>query len=258
MTCIRKPDHSNRATVFLGLFAIVVLVAGCGSGSSGNRPAALSTVPSGPASSTVAERRTEPVETTTSPSDSPTPDTPEAPITSEPVESSEPPESSEPAESTEPVDETTAPGTVSGVSFSRTATLRIVPTIASIGTTNGVNPVDVCLISGNPAGRPAVGAIWLVSNSGCLPGASAADIDLGVVSVAGSSVTYQPDVRVSATGGSLFTSSDNYIFACPFFPVAGAFRLHVGSGGNVSGTIDINGYGGANCGTTRYQARVSG
>jgi hypothetical protein len=152
----------------------------------------------------------------------------------------------------------TISGTVSGNSFRRDATLRLVPTIAAVGTTNGVNSTDVCLISGVPAGRPEVGAIWLGSNSGCDPDASAADIDLAFVTVDGNTFTVKPDERVAATAGHNVTSSSDYIWACLYIPVSGRLRVTIGDNGSVRGSVEVTGYGGASCGNSAYQATISG
>lgn len=134
----------------------------------------------------------------------------------------------------------------------------MVPTIAATGTTNGVNPTEVCLISGFPAGQPDVGAIWLSSNSGCDPGAGAADIDLAFVTVEANTITVKPDERVAATAGNNFTSSSDYIRACLFLPVSGRLRVTTGDGGSVRGEVDVTGYGGASCGNSAYHATISG
>lgn len=150
----------------------------------------------------------------------------------------------------------TMTGSVSGRSFARSGVLRIVPTIATAGVTNGVNAVDVCLRSGFPAGIPEVGAIWLNSNSGCEAASSGADLDLGVVTVDGAVVTFAPDPQISATLANAFTSSDSVGFACPYAPVEGRMTVVV-EGGQVSGTVAIGGYGGASCGSTTYDAEFS-
>ncbi|MFD2419689.1 hypothetical protein [Amycolatopsis pigmentata] len=121
-----------------------------------------------------------------------------------------------------------------------------------------MNATDVCLISGFPAGQPDVGAIWLSSNSGCDPDASAADIDLAFVTVDANTITIKPDERVAATGGNNFTSSSDYIWACLFNPVAGQLRVTIGDGGGVRGSVDVTGYGGASCGNSDYHATISG
>jgi hypothetical protein len=150
----------------------------------------------------------------------------------------------------------TISGTVSGHQFERSATLRILPVITTAGTTNGVNDVDVCLISGSPAAHPAVGAIWFGSNSACDPGAGSADVDLGYVTVDGTTITVTPDEKVAATLGNNFTSTAG-IAACLYAPVSGSLSIRTG-GGSVSGTLDLSGRGGALCGNSTYQATVAG
>jgi hypothetical protein len=148
-------------------------------------------------------------------------------------------------------------GTVSGRSFTRSATLTIRPTITSEGTTNGVNDVDVCLVSGSPGAEPDVGAIWFGSNSACDPGARSADIDLGYVEVDGDTITLKPDERLAATDANNFTSSSG-LAACLFAPVSGELSITTDVDGSVSGSLDVSGYGGALCGNSRYEADVSG
>lgn len=150
----------------------------------------------------------------------------------------------------------TISGTVSGHQFQRSATLKVVPVITTVGTTNGVNDVDVCLVSGSPAAQPAVGAIWFGSNSACDPGAGSADIDLGYVTVDGTTITVKPDEKVAATLGNNFTSSAG-IAACLYAPVSGSLSIRT-DGGSVSGSLDVSGYGGAMCGNSAYQATVTG
>ncbi len=151
----------------------------------------------------------------------------------------------------------TISGQVGSNTFRRTGTVRVRDTVARVGTTNGVNAVDVCLISGSPAARPEVGAIWLGSNSACNPGANAANMDMGYVTVAGSKVTFQPDQRMSATSANHFTANAG-LTACPYVPVSGELTVSVGSTGSLSGSVRITGYGGAMCGQVPYQATITG
>lgn len=145
-------------------------------------------------------------------------------------------------------------GTVGGRDFERTATVYVVETVASVGTTNGVNPVDVCVVSGFPGARPEVGAIWFGSNSGCNPEMGAADFDLAYVQTSGSSVTIRPDDRIAATLANTFTQSAG-LAACPYTPVSGEMTVRTGAGDTITGSIDIVGYG---CGSVSYRARISG
>ncbi len=135
----------------------------------------------------------------------------------------------------------TVQGSVNGVSFSRSATLHVARSA-------GGNPIDVCLISGFPAGLPEVGAIRFVSNTVCFPGASN-NFDMGSVTVSGSNVTVKADPMMEPTGMSQFTSS-NSIMACLYSVRSGTMKVQIANGG-ASGTIDV---GSSSCGGGRYQA----
>jgi hypothetical protein len=150
----------------------------------------------------------------------------------------------------------TISGTVSGKQFTRSGTLRILPVITTVGTANGVNDVDVCLVSGYPAAQPGVGSVWFGSNSACDPGAGHGHVDLGYVAVDGSTVTLKPDERVAAMQANNFTSSAG-IAACLFAPLSGELSLDT-DGRSVSGSVELSGYGGAICGNSTYHADVSG
>ncbi|MCR6484449.1 hypothetical protein M8542_16620 [Amycolatopsis sp. OK19-0408] len=236
---------SNRkiiAAVTTGL----LLTAGCGGVEQVASPAPV------PTSDT-------PTTTTTPTTDTPTTTettSSETTTTEEETTTSETEETEAARRSTTGSYDVTLSGSVSGHSFSRPATLRVVDTISSSGTTNDVNPVDVCLVSGSPAGRPQPGAIRFGSNTGCLPGSGAADLDLASVDTDGDTITVEPVENMAATGGNLFTSSSS-IAACPFFPKSGRLRVTI-DGGDVSGRIEVTGYGGAFCGTTVYDAKISG
>ncbi|WP_410613942.1 hypothetical protein [Amycolatopsis sp. lyj-109] len=237
---------SNRK-IAAALTAGLLLTAGCGGVEQVASPAPVST--------------TEPPSTTATPTETPetttetTPESTSETTTTEEETTTTTSETEEARRTPSGSYDVTISGSVSGTSFRRSATLRIVKTISSTGTTNDVNPVDVCLVSGNPAGQPQPGAIWFGSNSGCAPGAGKAHLDLATVDVDGDTVTVEPVENMAATGGNVFTSSSS-IAACPFFPVSGRLRVSAGSG--VSGSIEVTGYGGAFCGNTVYQAKISG
>lgn len=148
----------------------------------------------------------------------------------------------------------TIQGTASGWSFTRTGTLILVQTVTR-ATTNGVNPVDVCLISGSPAQFPQTGAISYNSNSACIK--SNATLDLAYVSVGNGTVGVQPDQRLSATGGNSFTAR-NGVTACIYHPVSGVARYTLFANNTVSGAVAITGYGGAFCKSVNYIANISG
>ncbi|MGV9366102.1 hypothetical protein ACWEF6_11565 [Amycolatopsis sp. NPDC004772] len=238
---------SNRKIVTALTAGLLLLTAGCGGVEQVASPAPVSTTETPAPTTETTPTSTAETTTETTPADtSETTTTEEETTTSETEEAPRTPSGSY---------DVTISGSVSGTSFRRSATLRIVETISSSGTTNDVNPVDVCLVSGNPAGQPQPGAIWFGSNSGCVPGAGAGHLDLATVDVDGDTVTVEPVENMAATGGNVFTSSSS-IAACPFFPVSG--RLRVTAGGGVSGRIEVTGYGGAFCGKTVYSAKISG
>ncbi|KAA9377019.1 hypothetical protein F5972_21495 [Microbispora cellulosiformans] len=153
--------------------------------------------------------------------------------------------------------EVTITGAAGQADFEREGTVRVLDTISEVGTTNEVNVVDVCLVSGFPAARPEAGAIRLGSNSGCDPDASAAHIDLAYVETDGQTVTVRPDERVAATLGNNFTAGSG-LAAGLYAPVSGQMSITIDDGGDLSGTVDIVGYGGAGFGEIRYQAEISG
>ncbi|WP_290059251.1 hypothetical protein [Amycolatopsis solani] len=230
---------SRTRKIVAALSAGLLLTAGC----DGGRPEAS------PSSATATEAPTTsetPTDTTAPKSSEPETTTEEETMTAA-EEASEPPAGSY---------EVTLSGSVEGRSFRRSATLRVVETISSTGTTNDINPVDVCLASGNPAAQPQLGAIRFGSNSGCLPGTAAADLDLAEVDADGGEITVEPVENVAATGGNLFTASTS-VAACPYYPVSGRLRVTI-DGGDVSGSVEVTGYGGAFCGKTAYDATISG
>jgi hypothetical protein len=268
----------RRRRAVWGAVAAVLLVAGCGSGGSSgsvDRPvlsagtASESSDPASPSGSPADSASRSPEEESATPTPSAEESGPEASAEeSSPAGSDDSSDGSSDAGSDAGSGsgaaadgpsgsyDVTITGVAGGRSFSRRGTVRILGTISEVGTTNGVNAVDVCLISGSPAARPEVGAIWFGSNSGCSPGASAAHLDLAYVEVSGSTVTVQPDQRIAATLGNHYTVSSG-LAACPFAPVSGSMRV-TASGGRLTGRVDITGYGGAFCGQSRYQADLEG
>lgn len=59
----------------------------------------------------------------------------------------------------------TLSGTALGYPFQRSGYLIVTPTIDEYGASqNGVNPLDIWLVSGNPMTSPETGSIWFASN----------------------------------------------------------------------------------------------
>jgi hypothetical protein len=151
----------------------------------------------------------------------------------------------------------TIKGTASGNAFTQTGTLTLHRTITTAGTRNGLNPLDVCLRVGFPAGLPAAGAIWLGTNSACFP-FRRADLDMGQVGVAGNALTFTPDSRLQATNVNLWTGSGS-VTACPYSPGSGSavYRFNPAAR-TMTGTVRLSGYGGAFCGRSTYAATLTG
>jgi hypothetical protein len=148
----------------------------------------------------------------------------------------------------------TLTGTVSGNSFRRTASLRLIPTVAKVGTNNGVNSIDLCLRSGFPAGVPEIGAIWFGSNSGCFN--APAQLDMVYLEETGNTVTMRPDSRIAATGANSWTPGSGVV-ACIYYPIDGSASFTF-SGASVSGSIALRGYSSPTCSNSDYRATVAG
>jgi Zn-dependent protease with chaperone function len=236
--------YAAAAVVPATLLVATLVLAGCTSMT--GRPVAATrlTTTTETTTTTPTTTTTEPAETTTEPSQETTTTEPE--VDDEPV-----------VDTLSGTFDVTLTGTASGNYFERTATLSFEPTISEEGTTNGVNPIDVCLISGFPGAQPEPGAIWLGSNSGCNPGASAANIDMGSVETDDATVNFAPDPDIAATMANNFTASGG-LTACIYAPVDGWLTVTVSADGSVSGSISITGYGGAMCGNSGYEAELSG
>ena len=153
-----------------------------------------------------------------------------------------------------PVWKITITGHAGGNAFSRTGALALAPTQTRV-TTNGVNPIDVCLVSGNPPVAPQIGAIDLSSNAACYNYRS--KIDMGWVKVTKGTLTFTPDSRLGATYINNHTDAAG-LLACLYYPVSGSASYTFYSNGTVRGTIKYNGFGGAGCGWSSYVATVTG
>jgi hypothetical protein len=146
-------------------------------------------------------------------------------------------------------------GTASRVAFSIDGTVTMHRTVTR-ETTNGANEVDVCLRAGFPGGLPSAGAIWFGSNSACFPVARA-DLDLAHVSVGDDEVTVEADGRLQALHINLWTGRPT-VTTCPYSPTGGSAVYRIDSDGSLSGSVRLQGYGGAFCGTSSYSATVRG
>jgi hypothetical protein len=146
-------------------------------------------------------------------------------------------------------------GTASGNAFQRTGTITLMPTTSEV-TTNDVNPYEVCLRSGFPAGTPEVGAIWYGTNTSCFPdNGQAVDLTYAVEDETG--YYTEPDPNVQALMVNHWTASENYIYAFPYGPYQGATSYRFADDGTVTGTVELVGHGGMG-GNSTYSAALSG
>jgi hypothetical protein len=149
----------------------------------------------------------------------------------------------------------TISGTASRNAFTIDGTVTMHRTVTR-STTNGVNEIDVCLKAGFPAGLPSTGAIWYGSNSACFQVARA-NLDLAYVGFSGDEMTVRADGRLQALVINLWTGRPT-VSTCPYSPTGGSAVYRINSDGSLSGSVRLQGYGGAFCGTSTYDATVRG
>jgi hypothetical protein len=150
----------------------------------------------------------------------------------------------------------TIDGTSQGINFTRSGQLLLASTITSVGTENGVNPIDVFLISGNPAAFPESGAIWLGTNNAFI--GSSTQLDLAFVSESTNEITIQPDPNISAVGANVFNAYSG-LTADIYQIFDGSVDLQFENNGEeVTGEIDILGTGAIFASNTPYLATISG
>jgi hypothetical protein len=149
-------------------------------------------------------------------------------------------------------------GNVNGVPFSRTGGMAVGPTVTA-ATSNGVNPIDLCLGSGSPFITPELGAIWFSTNTVCV-NSSGARLDMAFVSADPQAgvVTIRPDPNTSATGANGFSQSSGLTGAVwQIFDGAMTVSFQ-GNGETVTGTIDFLGTGAIFHSQNRYTATLTG
>lgn len=149
-------------------------------------------------------------------------------------------------------------GAVNGLPFARVGNMAIGPTTTA-ATTNGVNPVDVCLGSGSPFISPERGAIWFATNGICV-NANGARQDMAFVAAnqAASTLTIRPDPALSATGINGF-NGDSGITAAVWQIFDGTMTLQFqGRGETVTGTMQLLGTGAIFHSENTYNATLTG
>ena len=149
-------------------------------------------------------------------------------------------------------------GAVNGLPFARAGNMAIGPTTTA-ATTNGVNPIDLCLGSGSPFISPERGAIRFATNGICV-NASGARQDMAFVTAnqAASTVTIRPDPALSATGINGFNGSSGFT-AAVWQIFDGTLTLQFqGRGETVTGTMQLLGTGAIFHSENTYNATLTG
>ena len=149
-------------------------------------------------------------------------------------------------------------GAVNGLPFARSGGLAIDQTVTR-ATSNGVNPVDLCLASGSPFINPERGAIWFATNGICV-NANGALQDMAFVSAnpAASTVAVRPDPGISATGINGFNGSSGFTAAVwQIFDGSMVLRFQ-GQGETVTGELSLLGTGAIFHSENTYVATLTG
>lgn len=150
----------------------------------------------------------------------------------------------------------TITGSAGGRAFTRTGTLTVTSTITNVGTTNGVNPLDVVLTSGTPVTSPQTGAIQYATNTYLLGGSAQLDMSYVSYNQSTRTISIQPDGRLAATGLNCFNVA-NGLTASLYLVNSGQMNVTLSSNGQrVTGTINFVGY--AFGPGLPYQATISG
>lgn len=155
----------------------------------------------------------------------------------------------------------TIDGQVLGRSFRRSGLLLVTTSqVGAIGTTNGANPVDFALLSGNPAVTPETGAIQLATNQGLLPAVARSQLDLAYVAFSPQVAVYYaiPDAALSATGANVFNAASG--LAADLYQVFDGL-IYFGSAdgyATIFGELQVAGTGALFHSNSPYYGRFSG
>ncbi len=153
--------------------------------------------------------------------------------------------------------EVTISGSVSGRPFTRTGYVVLSPSITNV-TTNGINPLDVWLTSGNPLAAPEVGAISFATNNLYL--GSLSRVDLAYVSYDGASrtITVQPDPNYAGLGANVFNNSSGLLGGI-YQIYAGTMQLQLSEDARaITGSIGVVGKGAYYYTQVPYQGTITG
>jgi len=131
--------------------------------------------------------------------------------------------------------------------FSRTGYLVLTPTVTNI-TKNGLNPIDLALVSGNPVAAPSPGSIQYFTNYALytlVGGIGTSQLDLAYVSMSGSCIIINPHtdflMGLHKSNPSVFTARYG-IAAQLYYTLAGSMSVCSSDGWKtVTGKIDYLG-----------------
>ncbi|MCB8942174.1 MAG: hypothetical protein H6658_00215 [Ardenticatenaceae bacterium] len=149
----------------------------------------------------------------------------------------------------------TITGDVSGTGFARSGVVGVYPTVTAV-TTNGINPIDIGIVSGNPPGLPEPGALWFVTNDSLLGANSLIDYAYVSLDEATGTVTAAPDAALFAATPNTFTRFSG-VTAYIYSLYDGAMALQF-TNNEVIGAIDLWGRQQFTQATAHYNASVVG
>jgi hypothetical protein len=153
--------------------------------------------------------------------------------------------------------EVTIRGSASGNAFNRVGYVVLTPTITR-DTTNGVNPVDVWFVSGNPVVTPQVGAINFATNLQLRNHRSALDVAYVTWDSRTATITVRPDWQYAAIGLNVFNNSSGLLGGI-YQIYDGQLQLQLGNGGStISGTVNFVAKGAYYYFNVPYNATIQG
>ncbi|HEY0078370.1 MAG TPA: hypothetical protein VGB73_06960 [Pyrinomonadaceae bacterium] len=148
-------------------------------------------------------------------------------------------------------------GAASGWPFMRIGQMALAPTASTYGSTNGVNPFDVLIISGSVWGAGGTGAISFATNTALIGGMAKLDMAYMTYNKKSGKLDILVDNRLGQTFGSSFTVKSG-VTAQLWAVQGGTVTLQFDSTmKNVQGTLNLMGRG-SMYGNASYRASLVG
>lgn len=156
-----------------------------------------------------------------------------------------------------PLYQITISGVASGWSFSRAGYLGLASTIDRTNASrNGINRIEVGIVSGNPAVSPERGAIQFATNTGMLGAPS--QLDITKVTVSGRKITIKMAPNIAFASSYAVFNVSSGLAADMYFITSGTIVLKLSRNlKSVRGSIKLVGRG-ALYGYASYSATFSG